>query len=146
MPDPNDELSFNLAYASTGLVKRTAGIEDDDDDWTNEDINRIIKAVMKVINKEIGVTENLTMPVTEDLQLATAYLCSAVMKGQLKSGDESTKDRQWRDHLEIGMMFLQSYLKDPAAFATKFGFMIQSAYLTRPANPEIPSHTDTGNW
>lgn len=139
---PEDEAELQT-YSNTSEVRRFAGIEDDYDAWTNTDVNRILKGVVKFVNKEIGITSDLTLPVSDDLRLAVDYLCSSCIKVGMKDPEN---EEPWRDDLEMAMMFLKTYLKDPAAFRQRFGYLYQSAYLTRPANPEASSYVTTGDW
>jgi len=127
-------------YTNTDEVRETAGIKDDQDDWPNYSVNQIIKGVEQIINAEIGITANMASP-PESIQLAAEFIASAVIKFQNRDPDDP-----WRDDLEVGIMFLTGYLKNPAAFASRFGYMTQSGYLTKPSNPDAETYLTTGDW
>jgi hypothetical protein len=127
-------------YTTTAYVAELAGVEDDDD-WSNADVNKKIKAAETFINGETGLSwypydDNLiTNLAPANIAEATAFFASAFINAELKD-----KDKTYKNHIEIGTLLLGSYVKNTTLFNAKLREWILSDYLTEPSNPDAPKY------
>jgi hypothetical protein len=136
MSDP--DAVYN-GFIDTDTARSYGGL-DKQDDVKNRVINMTIKGVQKFLNREgVATYDNTTVP--DDLKLACAHIVGSSLMAQFGGGDSLSNP--WRRQLNIGMMFLATFLKtDPDSLTKRYLSMFMSEPFVTGLNQstEIPPY------